>query len=394
MGIRTLSCVLISLVACGDNRGVAPDAAEPMPDAPPAFAEAPHPDAPVVMSGGGPVLATPKVVPIFFANDSVAQPMIEAFLHAIAGSAYWTTTTSEYGVGSLSIADSIVTTDAPPTTDDALSTWLATKFPTPDPSTIYTVFLPPGAVLTQGGAKSCVAFGGYHSETMVGTAPLIYALLPRCTSMTFTGPLAPTTIATSHELIEASTDPLPFSNPAFVIVDNAHAVWNRTPGGELGDMCEYVRSAYQPLVGDYMVQRTWSNASAAAGHDPCVPVLTTPYLGAAPELPDLTLTIHGHQLATKGVTVNFEQSQTVDVDLYTDAATEDYSVIAQDAAQLTTGTGSFAFQWDRESGHNGDKLHVMITRTKMGTGRPSEVGFFVQVNGQIVSQSWGYVAGQ
>jgi hypothetical protein len=394
MGIRGLSLALISLAACGDNRAVAPDAAEPMPDAKPAFVEAPHPDAPVVMSGGGPVLAAPKVVPVFFATDSAAQPTLEAFLHALSGSSYWTTTTSEYGVGPLTIADSVVTSDAPPTTDDALATWLAGKFPTPDPGTIYTVFLPAGAVLTLGGQRSCTAFGGYHSETMVSGASLTYALVPRCTSMTFTGPLASTTIATSHELIEATTDPLPFSNPAFVIVDDAHASWNRVPGGELGDMCEYVRAAYQPLVGEFMVQRTWSNASAAAGHDPCVPVLATPYLGAAPELPDLTLNLHGHQLATKGVTVNFGQPQSIDVDLYTDAPSADYSVIAQDAAELTTGTGSFAFEWVWATGHNGDKLHVTITRTKMGTGRPSEVGFFVQVSGQTVSQSWGYVAGQ
>jgi hypothetical protein len=395
MGIRTLSLVLIPVIAaCGDNRGAAPDASPPMPDAPPAFAEAPHPDAPQVMSGGGPVLVAPKVVPIFFANDSAVQPTIESFLHALAGSSYWTTTTGEYGVGALTIANSIVTSDPPPTTDDALATWLQGKFPSPDPSTIYTVFLPAGAVLTLGGERSCTTFGGYHSETMVGSAPLVYALLPRCTSTTFSGALDSTTIATSHELVEASTDPLPFSNPAFTVVDDAHAVWRRIPGGELGDMCEYVRTAFQPLVGSFMVQRTWSNASAAAGHDPCVPVLATPYLGAAPELPDLTLSFHGQQLMTKGVTVNYQQSQTVDVDLYTDAPTEDYVVIAEDAAQVEGGSGSFSFEWDRSTGHNGDKLHLMITRTKMGTGRPSEVGIFVQVNNQTVSTSWSYVAGQ
>jgi hypothetical protein len=339
------------------------------------------------------VLATPKIVPIFFANDAVAQADLEDFLRATAASAYWSTTTAEYGVGPLTIETSIVTSDPPPTTDVALGTWLAGKFPAPDASTIYTVFLPPGAVLTQDNAKSCVAFGGYHSETMVNGAPLVYALIPRCTSMTHPG-LEATTSATSHELIEASTDPLPFSNPAFVQVDDAHAVWNRTPGGELGDMCEYVAAAFQPLVGNYTVQRTWSNASAATGHDPCVPVLATPYLGAAPNLPALTLTFHGQQLTTQGVTVNYQQSQMVEVDLYTDAPSADYSVIAEDSAQFQTGTGSFAFEWNRSGGHNGDKLQVLITRTKMGNGRPSEVGFFVQANGQIVSQAWAFVAGQ
>jgi hypothetical protein len=69
-------------------------------------------------------------------------------------------------------------------------------------------------------------------------------------------------------------------------------------------------------------------------------------------------------------------------------------VIGEDADQLLTGTGSFAFQWGYSNGHNGDKLHLLVTRTKPGSGRPSEIGFFVQVDGQTVSESWAYVAGQ
>jgi hypothetical protein len=250
-------------------------------------------------------------------------------------------------------------------------------------------------VLTQGTDKSCVTFAGYHSETMASGGALVYALIPRCTSSAFPGPLDQVTIATSHELVEASTDPHFFTAPAYIALDDANLIWGRTPGGELGDMCEYVRAAFQPLVGSFMVQRTWSNASAAAGHDPCVPVMPTPYLGAAPNFPDLQVTTHsGQMITTKGITVNLNQSQMVEIDLFTDAPSDDYTVIVEDAKTAQGLAGSFNFFWGKSSGHNGDKLQVLVTRTTAGTGRASELAFFVQKDGQTVSEWWGYVAGQ
>jgi hypothetical protein len=391
-----LLSALALVVACGDNISPAsPDAALPPPDAP-GFVEAAHPSVPQVGNAGGTVLATPKVQPIFFAGDDDARATLEAFLAALAGAPYWAATTSEYGVGPLTIEPSIITTDPPPTTDGALASWLAGKFPSPDPSTIYTVFLPGGVVLTQGTDKSCVAFGGYHSETATGGGALVYALLPRCTSSAFPGPLDAVTTATSHELVEASTDPHFFTAPAYIALDDAHVIWGRTPGGELGDMCEYVHAAYQPLVGSYMVQRTWSNASAVAGHDPCVPVMPTPYLGAAPNFPDLQITTRsGQTLTTKGITVNLNQSQMVEIDLFSDAPSEDYTVVAEDAKSTQGLAGTFDFIWGRKtSGHNGDKLQVLVTRTIAGTGRASEIVFFVEKDGQTVAEWWGYVAGQ
>ena len=160
--VKYIAAALALLAACGDNTKPAetgPDAAPPDT----AFAEAPHGMPPQVQAGPGGVMATVKVVPIFFTGDS-SQATIEQFLTMIPGSSYWTTTTSEYGVGAISIMPSVVSTATPPTTDTDLETLLGTMFPTPDPGTIYTVFLPDGAVLDDGSGKSCVAFGGYHSE--------------------------------------------------------------------------------------------------------------------------------------------------------------------------------------------------------------------------------------
>ena len=391
-----LACALV--VGCGDNFRAQPDASTI--DAPPdAWAEAAHADPPQVVSLGGAVLAAPKVVPVFFSGDDAAQATIEQFLRALPPSTWWPTTTHEYGVGALTIAPSIVSSDAPPTTDAALQTWLQTNadgthagWPAPDANTIYTVFLPAGVTLTAGG-KSCVSFGGYHSEAM-GANSLVYALIPRCNSNRFPGPLDDTTIATSHEIVEASTDPHVYTAPAFVRLDPNHYVMNRTPGGELGDMCEYVDTAYQPLVGAFYVQRTWSNASALAGHDPCVPVLATPYVGAAPRLGPISLTTRNGTISTEGVMVNNGSSANVEVDVFSDApGAQPVTVEAYDAATLNGGQVQLAFQWNRTTASAGDKLQLLITRTIAGTSRGNEFLIYTKQGGQIVSMWWGLVTG-
>ena len=62
---------------------------------------------------------------------------------------------------------------------------------------------------------------------------------------------------------EAATDPQPLDNPAYLQVDDNHAVYARLTGGggEVGDMCEaYADANFQPTDFPYMVQRIWSNA--------------------------------------------------------------------------------------------------------------------------------------
>jgi hypothetical protein len=391
---RYFACVCFALAACGDNQHqAAPDAAPPAPDAPTGFVEGTHADVPQVQSGGGPVLATPKVQPIFYTGDDSAQATLEDMLTQMSTSSYWTAISTEYGVGALTVLPTIVSTDTPPATDDDLSAWVDAQFPAADPNTIYTVFLPEGVTLTQGNSASCTSFAGYHSETNNGA---VYALVPRCHSSVFTGPLDVVTFATSHELLEASTDPHPFTDPAYTEIDEEHSAWGRTPGAELGDMCEYVDAAFQPLVSNYLVQRTWSNVSAAAGHDPCVPAMPTPYLGVSPNLPDLTITSHGgQQIMTKGVVANLNQPIQLEVDLFTDAPMSDqYPIQVYDSAQYSGGTSSFRFTWDKYFGTNGDKLTLTLTRTTAGTMRPNEIVFFAQNNDQSVSQWWAYVAGQ
>src|SRR5260221_14153272 len=54
-------------------------------------------DLPTVDDFGGPTLANPTIVPVFFANeDPMRQSVVTAFLGKLPGSAYWAATTKEY----------------------------------------------------------------------------------------------------------------------------------------------------------------------------------------------------------------------------------------------------------------------------------------------------------
>jgi hypothetical protein len=355
------------------------------------FVEAPHGNAPQVLSAGGGVLATPKVVPIVFAGDSAMQSQLETFLAKLASSQYWSATTAEYGVGSLAVGATIVSTDSPPTTEAALGPWLVAHldgthpdWPAFNASTIYTVFLPFGVTFQSHLGTSCASFGGYHAE-LAGAhgEKIVYALVPRCDD------IDALTRTTSHELVEAATDPLLSTNGAYQLLDSDHAIWRRKPGAELGDMCEYVPTATQPLVAGFLVQRTWSNASASAGHDPCVPMAASPYYAAVPVLNDAA-TFAG--VPTKAVQIPLGASKVVDVVLFSDGPSADFSVTAFDVHLLTSlSTADLGFSWDKTTGHNGDTLHLTITRLQNGQGG-SEFVLISGPTGSGVSTWWGMAA--
>jgi hypothetical protein len=376
-----------------------------MVDAPPPFTEAMHPAVPQMVKMSGDVLATPKIVPIYFsATDTMITPM-DSFLGQLAGSSYWTAIGSEYGVGALTIEPKIVTTDAAPTTDTALVTWLQGHFngqngwpSSPDPQAIYSVFLPAGATFNTSFGAACQAFGAYHDEAaQTGTnAPIIYALIPRCDAGS-TMEQDELTESSSHEWIEAATDPRVMTAPAYGDVSADNYIWAYTPGAEVGDMCEYVDAAYQKLVGNFMVQRTWSNAAALAGHDPCVPApdpATQPYLGVAPELDGKVsiASLYSGTVMTNGIQLARGGGMVVTIDLFSDADGPPWTVDVQDA-QLS-GSPELNMHLDTTTGANGDKLNLTITRVANGDAMVggSEFVLSSKLNDKIVAQWWGFVA--
>jgi hypothetical protein len=256
-------------------------------------------------------------------------------------------------------------------------------------------------VLTSPYGNSCEAYGAYHDEFMsTGTnKSIVYALMPRCAGPTAADTFDELTMSTSHEWIEAATDPNVETTPAYGNLDTDHYIWAYTPGAEVGDMCEYVDAAYQRLVGQYMVQRTWSNAAATAGHDPCVPAedpATKPFHGIAPVLsdsPSLPDIYGSGNIMTKGIQIAAGAQKTVEVDLYSDTPTDSWTVEAIDVASYGGGAAELSFKWDKTTGTNGDKLMLTITHAKAGTSFPGSELLLQSKDGKgSVAQWWGYVA--
>src|SRR5208283_2795224 len=88
----------------------------------------------------------------------------------------------------------------------------------------------------------------------------------------------------AHETVEAATNPYPESTSlGYVGFDPDHLAWDLYTGfnDELADACQNWQDSYYQESGSfpYWVQRSWSNKSALAGHDPCVPAATGAYHG-------------------------------------------------------------------------------------------------------------------
>ena len=338
------------------------------------FDVAPHPPLPQVADYGGPVLSAPKVLPIVFSGDSQVAS-INAFLAEVAASAYWQQTTSEYGVGALTVLPA-VTLPAPPAsiTDAALksdivvnTTGTSPPWGPPDPSVIYLFALPQGTSVTAANQACCANFAGYHDETMSGPAMVPYAVACVCPN-DFPGwnTLDVRTATMSHELVEAATDPFPRSAPALHTADAADVAWTIITEGELADMCAVAPDAFiLPPGAKYVVQRTWSNAAASLGQQPCVPApKAPPYFNSVPVL-DL-VPFGGRQ--TRGVQIPVGQSRTVALDLFSVGPTpKSWILTLYNYEDFFGGTPSLGFSLDKTSGHNGDVLQLTITALKANT---------------------------
>jgi hypothetical protein len=356
---------------------------------------------PQVVTAGGPRLTSPRLVPIFFASDDAATvSAIGDFLSALGSTHYWSAVTREYGVGPASAKAPAVLADSenPPGVVDesAIRTWLASKlntndpmFGTPDANTLYALFYPPAVTITfgtsalvdagaEGGvdagqgsafATSCVDFAGYHQAVELdvdhANQNVAFAVIPRCASFRgYTG-LDVVTAVASHELIEGATDPFSSLDPAYVQIDAAHLYWGYILGGstELADMCsQNVTSLTKFAELPYVVQRSWSNAAEAAGHDPCVPPLPGEvYFNSVPVLDTVTMSFGAAAVQVKAVYVPVGQSKAVDLDLFSDGPTSaPWSVDAVDLATLRGSPAELAFSFDRASGVNGDTIKMTI----------------------------------
>ncbi len=340
-----------------------------------AFQAAQHPALPQVVNLGGAVLTAPKVLPILYGSDKSSTD-IKAFLAEYASSPAWAAQTKEYGVGALTILPAVTISGTAPATvsDTTLLSMLGsnTSGANPawgalDPGTIYMFVMPDGTLESVDKQACCSDFDGYHSDAQIGSKVVPYALICACpaTAQSQITELQDRTVSISHELVEAATDPYPNTDPAFVQEDDANIVWTLVTDGEAADMCEFNDDAnITPSGAKYMIQRTWSNAAAARGENPCVPATTTtPYLNTFPALTQISAPALGPGFSTLGLNIPIGQKTTIPLTLSSTGPTSaDWKVQVFDYDQTVAGAAAgLSLSLDKTSGRNGDTLHLTIT---------------------------------
>ena len=388
------------------------DTAPPVPvvdhGAPSSTYPAFKPDIAQLIDNGGDVLKAPVIVTVTFDGDANAADY-ESFGDGIGGSDYWKTIVSEYGVGPAisgetnhvrmteKMADSVADTDLDTWVADHATNLATSKWPAPTDQTIYVIYLPTTTSLSLNGSDACTSgIGGYHTSTTVGGKEVAYAILPQCDGGGGGGAslLDMTTVSSSHEIGEAATDPHPqTSRPGYYGVDNAHIAWEffMRNNVENGDLCEVYRDQYlrpkEPTFG-FAVQRQWSNKSALAGHNPCVPAPSSAYFNVVPLEPeDVTIDLSKYgsskRFKTKGYHVAVGETKSFSVGFYSDAATKGPWTIH---ATQNTAFGSakkplpLDIQIDKADGVNGEKAIITVKVLAAGASK-SELLTIVSVLG-------------
>ena len=239
----------------------------------------PRPKLPVVEDFGGPRMAHPDLVTVTFADDA-DRDALDAYGSWIVGSTWLVTVGNEYGVGDGSTEAPVHRAENAPDaiTDDQVVDMLYAgladgSIPAPSSGdlsqTLYLFHFPTKTIVTAGSTTSCTDFNGYHASARRAGKEVAYAVVADCPSTTASTltDLQRREITTSHELIEAATDPVPGNRPAFRLARTDP--W-RVFGVEVADLCERADERGVWREGTNVAQKSWSNVAAKTG-DPCVP---------------------------------------------------------------------------------------------------------------------------
>ena len=347
------SLAVVGLVAaCTGSRAPGPDAAiTPDATAYPAF----HPSMPQVKPAGRPplVIANPTIQVVYFAGET-AQATYDPVLADYAASAVFSSELAEYGVRSATLAPALtLATSAPGTVPEtAVDSFVKSELDgthaeigAVDSATLATkefiLIYPASSMVTVGGVDLCTSGAtGYHRDVVLGSgARAQVGVVPTCD--TGAGVIAGATYA----MVAIATDPLVGLQPQGWAGFGGTLAQPASFGGELDTVC-----ADAPATIDgYDVAKIWSNAAAAAYHDPCAPADPSPYFIAVPLATDPVGTGLGVSVAAGSFT-------TIALDLISDGPTSAPWRLGATAVGDLTATFSF----DLPTGQNGDVLHMIV----------------------------------
>ena len=217
---------------------------------------------------GGPILSKIDIHPVFWNSATKLQSNINAFYAAMPSSALYSML-SQYNIGTsgTAVAGIIDTNATKSIKDSAIQSRLATlinggKLPKPTSNTYYPVHFPSGMTITLGSSRSCVQFCAYHSTFVLNGVNVNYGVVPDIGQTGCSGGCGASNVTnntdsvSSHELVEATTDPAVGLATTFA----APLGWYDQPDNqEIGDLC----NAQQGTSAGFTVQKEWSNAANA-----------------------------------------------------------------------------------------------------------------------------------
>jgi hypothetical protein len=218
---------------------------------------------------GGPVISNVKVFTVFWGSSIQNQSNINAFYTAVTQSAHfdWLNeyNTPKQTIGRGSFVGSAVDQNPPSAkslSDADIQKELARlintgKVPPPDADMLYMLYFPAGVSIDMDGNLSCQQFCAYHGSFKNAGKNVYYGVMPDfsggCQACGGTqDKFQNTTIVSSHELIEAVTDP--GVGLANATNDASMLGWYDDQSGEVGDVCQ----SEAGMVAGYAVQAEYS----------------------------------------------------------------------------------------------------------------------------------------
>jgi len=222
---------------------------------------------------GGPILQKVQVQPIYWNSSVQFQSNLNSFYAAVVNSAYYdmlaqySTTSPAQTLGRGTGANGFVDTQtSTKVTDAQVQTELAKlidagKVPNSADS-YYPFHFPAGTTVTDSsGTASCTQWCAYHGTFVHNGKNVYYGIIPDQGGSCAGGcgsnaqMVNNLTSVSSHELVEATTDPA----VGLATTVGPPLAWYDSTNGEIGDIC----NAQQGTAAGFVVQTEWSNKDGA-----------------------------------------------------------------------------------------------------------------------------------
>lgn len=149
----------------------------------------------------------------------------------------------------------------------------AGRLPKSDANSLYMVYFPSGVSISIEGQRSCSSFCAYHEgfTSQRSGSPVYYGVMPVC-GFGCGGGFDGLTAVSSHECLEAITDPFPTpgDKPAYP------QAWNDPGGQEIADLCADVSSTVTGHGLTSTVSGEWDNSINGCNRGPWAQNLTLP----------------------------------------------------------------------------------------------------------------------